>query len=199
MMGFEYPIKPLIRRHGPGGYQTYESYCDWVRDEFLFRCVYCLHREKWYGRGSTFHVDHLIPVAEDAGGTLEYANLFYACSSCNTAKTNILGVPDPCSVAFADCVRMGEDGQVAALNKMGESLVKKLRLNSKANVEYRYRWIRILASLQMKEPGLFRECMAFPVDLPDLRSKRVPSNSKPNSPHDCWFVRRERGELPETY
>lgn len=83
MQGFEYPTEPHTRRHGPDGYQEYESYRDWLRDEFLFRCVYCLHREQWYDRGATFHIEHFVPVAGDLSGKLEYANLLYACATWN--------------------------------------------------------------------------------------------------------------------
>jgi len=185
MQGFEYPTEPHIRRHGPGGYRDYESYRDWVRDEFMFRCVYCLHRERWYGRGATFHIEHFIPVAGDPHRDLEYANLLYACATCNNAKCDILGVPDPCSVAFADCVSIKEDGQVEALNEAGESLVKKLRLNSVKNVHHRFRWMRVLAALQLHEPDLYCEHMGFPDELPDLRTKRVPLNSRVESVDDC--------------
>src|ERR1017187_5805264 len=188
MQGFEYPTEPHIRRHGPDGYQDYESYRDWVRDEFMFRCVYCLHREQWYDRGTTFNIEHFIPVAGDPRGKLGYANLLYACATCNNAKRDILGVPDPCVVAFADCVSIGEDGQLEALNEAGESLVKKLRLNSVKHVQQRFRWMRILAALQLKEPDLYRECMAFPDELPDLRTKRVPMNSRLDSVAHCYFA-----------
>ncbi len=42
---FRYPDGPHQRRHGPRGYASYESYRPWLRDEFAFRCVYCLTRE----------------------------------------------------------------------------------------------------------------------------------------------------------
>lgn len=199
MKGFEYPTKPHVRRHGPAGYSDYESYRDWLRDEFMFRCVYCLHREQWYGRGATFHIDHFFPVAIDASRRLEYENLLYACASCNTAKSNILGVPDPCSVAFADCVGIKEDGRVEARNKAGESLVKKMRLNSKANVGWRFRWMRALATLYLHNPDLYREYMGFPDELPDLRRKDVPRNTKPESVADCYCALRERARLPAVY
>jgi len=199
MQGFEYPAEPHIRRHGPGGYRQYESYRDWVRDEFMFRCVYCLHREQWYDRGATFNIEHFIPVAADPRGKLEYSNLLYACATCNNAKRAILGVPDSCRVAFADCVLVRADGSLEEINELGESLVKKLRLNSAKNVQHRSRWMRTLAALQLHEPALYLEYMAFPNDLPDLRVKQVPLNSRPASVGDCWFARRERGHLPMTY
>jgi hypothetical protein len=51
MGAFTYPAQPHIRRHGTRGYAALESYSPWLRDEFAFRCVYCLLREQW-GRGS---------------------------------------------------------------------------------------------------------------------------------------------------
>jgi hypothetical protein len=47
MPPFDYPAVPLVRSHGPLGYSDYESYRAWLRDEFAFRCVYCLSREQW--------------------------------------------------------------------------------------------------------------------------------------------------------
>ena len=43
---FEYPSSPHRRRHGPLGYADYASFRPWLRDEFSFRCVYCLLRER---------------------------------------------------------------------------------------------------------------------------------------------------------
>jgi len=199
MQGFEYPNEPHARRHGPAGYQDYESYRDWLRDEFTFRCVYCLHRERWYGRGTTFHVEHLIPVSSDPSGLVEYTNLLYACATCNNAKQGLSGVPDPCRVAFADCIRIGDDGTVEALNDEGASLVKKLRLNSDKNLEYRSNWMKVLSALRVSHPDLYQELMSFPSDLPDLRKKKAPTNSRPDSLEDCWFAQRERGTIPPTY
>lgn len=197
--GFQYPTQPHVRRHGPAGYSGYESYRDWLRDEFLFRCVYCLHREQWKFLDSTFHIDHFVPVASNADGVCEYANLLYACAACNEAKKAILGIPDPCQVAFGDCLSITSDGHVVSLNRHGEKLRQALRLDSPKEVEYRSRLIRILDALQKSAPGLYQEMMRFPNDLPDLRTKRVPSNSRPEGALSCHFVLRENGLLPSTY
>jgi hypothetical protein len=199
MQGFEYPTKPHIRRHAPDGYGNYESYRDWLRDEFMFRCVYCLDREQWNGRDAAFHIDHFIPVAVNEDGKLEYDNLLYACASCNTAKSSILGLPDPCSVSLADCVCIKDNGKIEALNRTGDLLIKTLRFDSPQKVQWRYRWIRTLTALRIQDPMLYREYMAFPDDLPDLRIKNAPQNSKPRSVDDCFLAQRERGELPEVY
>lgn len=201
MQAFDYPKKPHVRRHGPAGYKNYGSYRDWLRDEFLFRCVFCLHRERWYGRPGTFNVEHFIPVAIDESGVCEYTNLLYACQTCNAAKSNALSVPDPCKVAFADCLQVTTDGEVQALNADGKILRDLLRMNSPQNLLSRRRWMQTLTALEESHPDLYREYIAFPDDLPDLRypAKRVPENSKPEGAENCLFALRERGELPETY
>jgi len=199
MIGFEYPTERHIRRHGPVGYGGYGSYRDWLRDEFTFRCVYCLHREQWYNRGATFHIEHLAPATVNPDGECEYSNLLYACATCNEAKKAILGVPDPCKVAFHDCLRIMADGHIEALNDAGEKLKETLRLDSESNVRYRARWMRLLAALKASDPDLYHDLMAFPEDLPDLRKKRVPKNTKPEGVANCYFALRERGELPAMY
>jgi hypothetical protein len=199
MVGFEYPAQPHTRRHGPSGYTDYESFRDWLRDEFTFRCVYCLHREQWYGRGGTFHIDHFSPVADDPGVGCEYSNLLYACTTCNEAKKAILDVPNPCLVAFHDCLRIMADGYVQALNANGEKLERVLGLNRPRNLQTRSRWMRTLEALKNYDPNLYLEYMGFPEDLPDLRKRRPPHNTKPEGAENCYFALRERGELPPTY
>ncbi|TVS12285.1 MAG: hypothetical protein EA424_22775 [Planctomycetaceae bacterium] len=58
MVPFDYPAESHARRHGPQGYADYESYRPWLRDEFTFRCVYCLQRERWGQVSGTYHIDH---------------------------------------------------------------------------------------------------------------------------------------------
>ena len=199
MIGFEYPTSPHARRHGPAGYKDFGSYRDWLRDEFIFRCVYCLHREQWDNRGGTFHVEHFIPASLDPNGACEYSNLLYACASCNEAKQAILGLPNPCQVAFNDCLRVMADGRIDALNSDGEKLKQVLRLDSEKNVRDRCRWMRALEALRAKDPDLYQEYMGFPEDLPDLRTKQPPGNPRPDGAVNCYFALRERGELPATY
>jgi HNH endonuclease len=199
MMEFEYPVEPHVRRHGPEGYKNYRSFRDWLRDEFKFRCVYCLHRERWYGRGATFHVEHCTPVKNDPTRKCDYSNLVYACATCNESKSDIINLPNPCEVSFRDCLRILDDGRIEALNDEGEKLKQALQLDSQSNTEYRGRWIRILEGLRVSDPDLYRECMSFPTDLPDLRKKRVTNNTKREGAQNCYFVLRERGILPLIY
>ena len=133
------------------------------------------------------------------GGKCEYTNLLYACATCNEAKRDILGLPDPCEVAFHECLRITATGRVQALNQHGEKLKQVLLLDSESNVRYRSRLMRTLDALKKADAALYREYMSFPEDLPDLRVKRVPENRKPDGATSCYFALRERGILPATY
>jgi len=90
-------------------------------------------------------------------------------------------------------------GRIDALNFEGEKFKQVLRLDSGKNVRDRCRWMRALGALRMSDPDLYQEYMAFPEDLPDLRTKRVPENTRPAGAVNCYFVLRERGELPAAY
>jgi hypothetical protein len=46
---------------------------------------------------------------------------------------------------------------------------------------------------------LFRHFFAYPDSLPDLAALRPPANPKADAVRDCYFERRRRGELEETY
>src|ERR1700744_58368 len=113
-MPFAYPAEPPVRKHEPGGYPAYQSYKDWLRDEFSFRCVYCLERERWYPSGhAAFGVDHVKPkgLAEHAHLICDYTNLVYACNRCNAWKQDAM-LLDPCTSAFAEHLVVDEDGTI---------------------------------------------------------------------------------------
>ena len=63
MTPYRYPEKRHRRRHGPEGYEDLQSFRPWLRDEFLFRCVYCLQREQWPNIVGAFHIEHFRAVA----------------------------------------------------------------------------------------------------------------------------------------
>lgn len=50
---FVYLSDRHFRRHGPRGYADLRHFKPWLRDEFQFRCVYCLIRERWHPDGAT--------------------------------------------------------------------------------------------------------------------------------------------------
>jgi hypothetical protein len=83
---FIYPNVPHERRHGPRGYTDHESYRPWVRDEFAFRCVYCLNRVGWGSLKGVFALDHFLSIVARPDMGLEYDNLLYTCVACNLSK-----------------------------------------------------------------------------------------------------------------
>jgi hypothetical protein len=197
---FRYPDTPHSRRHGPRGYADYESYRPWLRDEFAFRCVYCLVREAWCKGECGFHIDHLVPQAESPSRALDYDNLVYACATCNATKAGVAGLPDPCATAYGDCLVVHEDGTVAARNREGELLIRMLRLDNAENTRFRRTLIEVIQLARDKKPALYLELMGFPSDLPDLAPKRPPGgNSRPEGIKRCFRARRETNDLPETY
>src|SRR5262245_38863496 len=72
MGAFDYPTQPHTRRHGPQGYTDVDSYRPWLRDEFSFRCVYCLFREQWGMIRGALGIDHFHPSALEPSAALSY-------------------------------------------------------------------------------------------------------------------------------
>src|SRR5215203_1392514 len=95
---FAYSTTCHTRKHGPSGYTDYKSYRAWLRDEFSFRCVFCLKREQWPLTGP-WDIDHLAPQSSHPWDRLDYENLLYVCHHCNSIK-NARITPDPCQVAL---------------------------------------------------------------------------------------------------
>jgi hypothetical protein len=205
-MLFAFPERPHIRKHGPSGYEDYRSYKDWLRDEFTFRCVYCLERERWYPSGQdAFAVEHVLPKGLPEYHHLEcdYENLVYACNRCNAAKRQEV-ILDPCSQPFAEHLRVGEDGQIEGRTVQGKDLVEILGLNLEAARGVRVMYMRLLA-LQEKYPddpevkALGQQAFGFPEDLPDLIKLRPPGNQRPEGAENCYQRQRELGRLSPAY
>jgi hypothetical protein len=196
---FDYPAAPHQRRHGPRGYTDYASYRPWLRDEFTFRCVYCLQRERWVPPTTALEIDHFLPVAVNPELATEYDNLLYCCSTCNAAKLARL-LPDPTTVLLRGAVRVDPDGTICPLNSDAERLVTLLGLDSPTYTEFRLLWIGIVAMAERHVPDLYSRLMGFPADLPDLATLRPPEgNARPNGIVMSHHLRRERGELPPMY
>jgi hypothetical protein len=101
-MVFQYPSQGHERRHQPRGYSNYRSFKPWLRDEFCFRCLYCLRRETWSSDADqSFSVDHLKPRVTHPHLVCDYANLLYACCGCNTLKQDVTFRSTPAQKAGA--------------------------------------------------------------------------------------------------
>jgi hypothetical protein len=196
---FLYPAAPHVRLHGPADYADCASYRPWLRDEFSFRCVYCLLREQWGRVGGAFDVDHFLPVANRPDLEANYDNLLYTCTTCNIAKRD-QQIPDPLIVLTRANVHVSEDGRLHTENAEATCLIEILGLDAEEAVEFRMTWIGIVALAAISDPDLHRKLMGFPTDLPDLRRLRPPGgNTRPEGVNRSWHARRKRGELPEIY
>src|ERR1700704_2724443 len=145
---FGYATVPHQRKHGPQGYANYQEYKDWLRDEFVFRCVYCLEREMWYpSRAAAFAVDHIVPRAEDDTLACVYDNLVYACLRCNSAKQDVKLI-NPTAMAFGEHLRVEADGAITALTVEGQDVIDLLHLDKRPAVDVRAEYLR---RLRLKE------------------------------------------------
>jgi len=197
MQPYQFPDSPHVRIHGPRGYSSYESYRDWLRDEFLFRCVYCLNREKWIPRRGYFHIDHWVSQDVAPERATEYENLLYTCAKCNFAKGN-RAMPNPTTCLLQSSVNIYEDGSIEGLTSDAKRTILVLHLDSPEDVEFRSQLIGI-HQLKERDFPKFLQWMGFPTDLPDLSTKNCPQNSRPQGLDKSCFARLQRGELPEYY
>lgn len=193
---FCYPAQPHARKHGPRGYKNHDEYRPWLRDDFDFRCVFCLRREVWDERRAVFAVEHLVPRKYAPDRALDYTNLVYACGSCNSAKST-KPAPDPCSHAYGKLVEVHQDGTIHALNAEGHVLIRSTCLDDPATTNWRRLLIGTLRSHAKHAPDLYRTMLGFPANLPDLTKLTPPGgNTKPGSETVCRHQERLAGQLP---
>ena len=193
---FRYPKTPLRRKHGPVGYSKYQHYRPWLRDEFDFRCVYCLKREQWVFQDGDFELDHQVAQSISPELCREYRNLVYACANCN-ARKGAKWLPAPEKVAYGACMEVLHDGRIVHHNDDGERLIDELALDSEKLTAKRYQWIRSIHSHQEHDWSLFLLWMGFPKDLPDLENvnPQPKDNSQPQGITESWL----RVQRPDYY
>lgn len=194
---FVYPPQPHVRRHGPAGYSTLESFRPWLRDEFSFRCGCCLARESWWRLSQSFEIDHFHPKSQSLTGHLQYDNLLYVCNSCNAAKGSRL-LPDPCEVMISPNVVVTEDGTIETRTPLARKVVRLLKLDSPENNEFRRLIIGVVALAKRESAEVYSRLMGYPSDMPDLSLLQPPvGNFRPEGVSESHFARRQRGELLE--
>jgi hypothetical protein len=202
---FQYPALAQERRHGPRGYANARWYKVWLRDEFCFRCVYCLSREQWEPNGSdAFSGEHIESLALSPERVGDYDNLLYSCLLCNACRREAPLPFDPSAVALAMHLYMRADGTIEALTREGRLLCDLCHLNRPPLVQFR-RYMQELVDYLVERPDVEAEralqhLLGFPEDLPNLRTRRPPGgNTRLAGIDNCWYERRRRSELPEVY
>jgi hypothetical protein len=199
MAAFTYPARAHQRRHGPQGYADYDSYRPWLRDEFTFRCVYCLLWEQWVRVRGMFDIDHFLPVAQHLEQKRTYDNLLYSCATCNAVRGNRV-IPDPSQVLIAGDVWAGENGTIQARTRAARRLIRVLGLDDPEYTEFRLLWMGIVSLAEQCDPELYRKLMGFPADLPNLARLKPPGgNTRPEGVQASYLSRKKGGTLPETY
>lgn len=196
---FQFPRTAHHRVHGPRGHPTYQAYKPWLRDEFSFRCVYCLTREVWNDAGhNLFTIDHVKPKSLYPKLECTYENLVYACFRCNALKGAVLGLPDPCKVSLAAHLRH-RDGRFFALTPTGKRLVALLNLNEPQRVITRQRYLRLFEIRHRLSSDLLT-AFGYPLELPDLSSRKPPQgNARDKGVQRSYFARRQAKTLSPYY
>lgn len=198
-MIFVYPDSRDHRRHGPRGYARYDGYRPWLRDEFSFRCAYCLTREQWGRTTGEFDIDHFQPQRLRPNLAADYENLVYACRRCNSVKSDI-ATADPFFVMCRERIVTRDDGTVQGLDTEAIRLILTLDLNSPRLVEWRLTWLRIVDLASECDPLLLYKLAGYPTDLPDLKRLRPPrGNLRPEGIAKSWRAVEQRGNLPTLY
>lgn len=187
---FKHPAIPHLRKHGPAGYKDHSSFRPWLRDEFSFRCVYCLNREQWTSFGGNFDIDHFVPREVNPSLSLDYDNLVYACHRCNLTKSSKL-IPDPSRFGFGGCIELDADGTYRPLDQNGVCLIELMDLNDPSLIRYRLLIADILMLAKQSESSIFQRMLGLPENCPNLRRLRPPGgNQRPEGLNRCWHIKR---------
>jgi len=204
-MIFRYAATPHVRRHGPCGYQDTRSYKPWLRDDFDFRCVYCLCRERWFPDGDdNMSIDHVRPSSVAPAYHTTYDNLVYACCQCNASKQDATGVLDPCEEPFGHHLEVRDDGTIRGLTTSGVMLIRICRLDRPKLTAFRRGMLEVWRTLEPRH-GLEAEAIrqrffGFPANLPHLATLRPPAgNTHPDGLGQSYYELQQRGTLPSTY
>lgn len=196
---FAYQKEPHARRHGPMGYSHHRDYRNWLRDEFAFRCIYCLIRETWLRRAGDWEIDHFLPKRDHPDAARDYDNLVYACNCCNRTKATKYLI-NPEQVAYGQCVWVDGKGEIHWLNEEGKNLIEALGLDDEDYTRMRR---CILETLGEAPPDgkTYAWILGFPDNLPDLKKEPKPpgGNKRPKGIHDSWFEKHRANRCASYY
>ncbi|MES2788806.1 MAG: HNH endonuclease [Planctomycetota bacterium] len=201
---YDFPSGVHVRKHGPQGYSDYSAMKHWLRDEFTFRCVFCLDRETFAADGyRRFACEHYLPKSTRPDLRNDYDNLLYACNRCNWKKSE-LEVVSPEKLDFRTLLKCNEDGCFAAIATEGQDLIDTLDLNHPERVDIRKTFITLFRLAESSEcPEQLRAAALrlrkYPDELPNLVRARESGNSRPTGKLNCYHAQRAAGMLPAFY
>lgn len=179
---FEYPSTPHHpeadqRRHKPPQWSDHRRYKEYLRDEFIFTCVYCLARESWLD-SDFFGAEHFRPKSSHPELKGAYTNLLYVCNLCNTAR-GIEPLRDtwhPEAFPFGEHLSIDRNnGMVQAKTKKGTAIISALKLNREKLVKQRFKYItlyyeELLPAYNSSDPKRkysARKCLRLLFGFPD--------------------------------
>jgi hypothetical protein len=123
-------------------YVRYKSYKKYLVVDFKQNCGYCNSHHSWHGGIRSYHIDHFAPKDQFETLATTYSNLVYACSLCNTAKSNKWpsddsfinivgneGFYDPCNTNYNDFFYRDNEGFIFGKDEVSKYMVKTLNLN----------------------------------------------------------------------
>ncbi len=175
----------MLRRESPQRtcdreYANYNSYKDYLRNDFNRRCGYCDITDIILGGKKTFQIDHFAPKKFEELVT-NYSNLVYSCPSCNRAKwddwpmetstpshDNSQGYVDPCDDDYEAHLERDEYGRIIAKTDVGNYMRRNLKLYL---LKHKYLWMQdILADQIQKIRSTLSEANGEDDDIANLRA-----------------------------
>jgi hypothetical protein len=133
----------------------------YVAEDFLRCCAYCLLHERLAGGEDNFELDHFRPRSREEFAALiqDFFNLYYSCHVCNHYKASTWPAEelmaqgyrfvDPCKDDFTTHFSAEPDGTWRPLTPAGEYSAARLRLNRSHLVEIRALLADLLVLLEL--------------------------------------------------
>lgn len=192
----------IKRRRDLPSYHHYSRYKPYLRIDFCHRCCYCGVCESDLGGSRRFAVDHFRPKSwpEFAELVTSYSNLYYACDTCNTYKSDVW--PSPAEQAqgfrFWDaCQDLSKDhfvfrrnsGEAVPLTvcakytdrivRINREVVRKMRIQRLERIELYRKALRITREYEAQLPTILEPLKRQMVEAGIQFNRRVIEEMRP--------------------
>jgi hypothetical protein len=188
---------PIFRRRSdPPAVSNYKQYKQALREDFQYRCAYCILHEGPHGVGGfhQFQIDHFRPRNKFPELTNTYSNLYYACSWCNRAKSDTWPSDEEQTLGFVFVDPCIEDlytthasldpstGKLNPRTNAGDFTITEIQLNR-----------RLFKTVRKKR-------VEAQDDIESIRARILRLESEQNPPADLIALLKEKiAHLDETY